>query len=110
MIPTKEQAEEAVKEVNEVIRICPNSSANLVILSNLAQAYISGELIKPKEWETKPIDFKFRCGCFLIVYIRESDSQLGAGFSCCPEHEHPYARVEEYYLTKTPLPKYDIRD
>lgn len=47
----------------------------------------------------KSIRLNFKCGCFLTVFIGE-DTNIKAYLSCCKEHEHPYAKTKDFYLSQ----------
>lgn len=57
------------------------------------------ELLEQVEKEKLKINFK--CGCFTIFYITERLTLQG-GLTCCEKHEHPNAKLEDYYLADKP--------
>jgi len=48
--------------------------------------------------EVAPLDFNFKCGCFIRAYL-DMNNRLNAGLSCCKDHEHAYAKASDFYLS-----------
>ncbi len=70
--------------------------------TNIAKEILAGYMklddVELDEEKIKPLTFNFKCGCFLTVYV-DPNNRLNAGLACCNEHEHPYAKTEDYYLS-----------
>lgn len=70
---------------------------------DLSNLHWAGKLM---ELNNEKLNFNFKCGCFIICYIGQ-DLKLRAGLACCKEHEHPYAKVEDFYLRTERKIKHD---